>query len=186
VKAVVHDLDAADALDLFARPHAAAAQHAPVGPLFDERRHVPGHLALETLGGEILLLDAELEGEILQVALTPLVADRAVERVTDHEELQDVAPHLPELVALGRDVQPLAGRSVASGDRFADPVHLDHAHATRADGRQLLEPAQSRNANPRGLGRLEDRAPVGDADRGSVDREVDHSLLLLTVKGRKS
>ena len=101
-----------DAADLLAEAHAAGA--------LDAARHLLGrHQRADVLvEDDPLLLDvargrgAVADGEVLQLAFAALVADRAVERMVDQQELHHALLRLDRLLGLG--VAPSCRRSPAS------------------------------------------------------------------------
>src|SRR6185295_15874301 len=101
-----------------------------------------------------------------------LVADRAVERMVDEDELER------RVLALGRLRGGLGGpddhlvlrRQGAARLELRVPLDLDEAHPARADGRP--EPrlvAEDRDLDPGGGGRLDEPGALGDLDLASVD-----------------
>ncbi len=124
--------------------------------------------------------DAEGHRLVLQVALAALVADRAVERVVDEQELHHPFARLLDhgrasidllgrAVAVGRQVVDAHG---ARGDGLGHADHLDEAHAAVAGDRQALVVAEARDLDARLLARLQQRDAVLDLDRLTVDDEL--------------
>ena len=121
--------------------------------------------------------DAVGHGLVLQVALAALVADRAVERVVDQQELHHAFARLLDQRAGGDDLggapSLLGGRSLtpmaheASG--LGDALDLDEAHAAVAGDRQALVVAEARDLGAGLLARLQQRRAVLDLDRLAVD-----------------
>jgi hypothetical protein len=82
VLAATDRADLLDARDLLGKTDAAGAMDAPRHHRLDQRPHVfLGHRALVLDVARVAL--AVVEALVLQVALTALVADRAVERMVD-------------------------------------------------------------------------------------------------------
>ena len=93
------------------------------------------------------------EGQVLQRALAALVADGAVERVVDEDELERRVLALGRLRrgARGLDDHPVLRGERAAGLQLRHPFDLDEAHAAGADGRP--EPrlvAEDGNLDPGG------------------------------------
>ena len=133
------------------------------------------------------LAGAVAEREVLQWALAALVADGAVERVVDEDELER------RVLPLGR---PLGGgcrlhdHPVLRGERAAclelrQPFDLDEAHPARADGR--AEPrlvAEDRDLDPGGSGRLDEPCPLRHLDLAVVDHHLHELGHACTGPGR--
>ena len=133
------------------------------------------------------LARAVLERQVLERALAALVADRAVERVVDEDELER------RVLALGRlrgglrrahDHPVLRGQG-AAGLELRDPLDLDEAHPAGADGRARAAARSRRPGSrspprrpsrrapcpsrprPRGRRRDRDRLGLGGAHAGT-------------------
>ena len=123
-------------------------------------------------------------GLVLQGALAALVADRAVQRVVDQQEL-----HLAVLGLVGHrrgvlrlDRHALAGRGGARGHRLGHgpqrPVgargrDLDHALAAGAHRVQQRVVTEPRDLHADLLGGADQQGALGDADGNPVDGQVD-------------
>ena len=136
------------------------------------------------------VVDAVGHRLVLQVALAALVADRAIERVIDQQELHHAFARLAHHRALGADD---LGRAVAVGRQVLDAHRarrlrlrrtddLDQAHAAVAGDRQPLVEAEARNLRARGFARLEQRVLRRNVDLASVDDELGHWLVNLRLK----
>ena len=165
-----------DARDLGHEADAARAVDAAVHEGLDER-------------ADVLLLDRALVLQIaraadavghrlvLQVALAALVADGAVERMIDEQELHHAFARGLDERAIGEDLARravLVGRQIgdahgARGDGLGDAGHLDEAHAAVAGDRQALVVAEARNLGARLLARLQDRGAGLHLDQFAVD-----------------
>src|SRR5207244_6492953 len=79
---------------------------------------------------------APAEREVLQRALASLVADRAVERVVDEDELERRALAVCGEGRRGRgpDDHPIGRGQRAAGLELGHALDLDEAHAARAHG----------------------------------------------------
>ena len=127
------------------------------------------------------------ERQVLQRALAALVADRAVERVVDEDELERRV--LP-LRCLGGGRRGPHHHPVLRGERAArlqlrEPLHLDEAHAAGADRRP--EPrlvAEDRDLDPRRRGRLDEAGALRHLHLAVVDRQRDRVAHASTPSGR--
>ena len=115
---------------------------------------------------------------VLQVALAALVADRAVERMVDQQELHHPFARLAHHRRAWSS--PPAARRWGRGGSRARPrrrtrpasagrLHLDQAHAAIAGDRQPLVEAEARNLGARRLARLQKRVLRRDVDLLAVD-----------------
>jgi hypothetical protein len=100
--AAIDDVDLRVGLDLAHEPYAARAQDAAIAVQHQRRAEVdvgPHALAVEHAPRELhpALVRAEAVGEILERALAALVADRAVERVVDQQELEHAGARLDDV-----------------------------------------------------------------------------------------
>ena len=120
---------------------------------------------------------------VLQVALATLVADRAVQRVVDEQELHHPLAGLLHHRRLGQHDGRLAigaGTQVAHADgagglRLRRPaLYLDQAHAAVAGDREPLVEAEARHLGAGRLAGLEDRVIGRDVDLDAVDEEFRH------------
>ena len=120
---------------------------------------------------------AVAEGQVLQRALAALVADRAVERVVDEDELERrvlrVGRHLGG--ERGLDRHALGGGERAGGLRLRRPGRdLAEAHAAGADRRP--EPrlvAEDGDLDPGRERRLDEAGALRHGDLDAVDRQRD-------------
>ena len=117
-----------DAGDVLAEAHAARA--------VDAARHVGGHQRAEVLVlhhalalVEARRVAAEAHREILQLALAALVADRAVERMVDEQELHRRLLRADGLRRLGEDLHALGDGRGAGRQRLRRLLHFHQAHA---------------------------------------------------------
>ena len=103
-------------------------------------------------------VDAEGHRLVLQVALAALVADRAIERMVDQQELHHAFARLLDHRRVGEDLRRLAVRAGAQvahahgagGLRLRRAaLHLDQAHAAIAGDRQPLVVAEARDFGAR-------------------------------------
>ncbi len=161
--------------DLRGEPGTARAQHAalPVEQNLggDGQRLGVGPLGLLEPGDGL----AVGHGLVLQRALTALVADRAVQRMVEQQELQ--RPRL----RLGGDRRGELGTHDHVGrhcrrtgrDRLALALDLDDALPAGADRVEQRMVAEARDLDPEQFGRTDDQCPLGDADGLVVDGQGD-------------
>ena len=135
VAAAVHEAEHVVLRDLLAEANAARTEDAA---LVIERDTRP---ELGALGLHVLLLDearvaaAVGGGVLLELALAGLVADRAVERVVDEEELGDTLAGLTGHRRTGLHMQAGRGVGGAADLRARDPVDLRPARGRVHDRR---------------------------------------------------
>ena len=155
-----HESDAARAVD--------AARH--VG--LDQRAEIlVGHRALVL--GEARPVETVGHRLVLQVALAALVADRAIERVVDEQELHHPLARFLDHRRVGADDHAVADRHRTGRDGLGRALHLDQAHAAIAGDRQALVIAEARNLHAGLLAGLENGDPVLHLDL-AVDRQCCH------------
>ena len=94
---------------------------------------------------------AVVEGVVLQRALAGFVADRAVERMVDEQELHLPLARLVDLLVPDVDLHPVLDRGRAAGLQLGHAFDLDEAHAALADDGEAM--GGSRNGG-RGCRRL--------------------------------
>ena len=99
---------------------------------------------------------------VLQVALAALVADRAIERMVDQQELHHALARLLHHRRVGDDLLPVGDRQRAGRLRLRRAgLHLDQAHAAVAGDRQALVVAEARDLDAGQLAGLQDVMPAG-------------------------
>jgi hypothetical protein len=173
--------------DLLGEPRAAGAQHAALTIEQHLRRDVDrlGEGPLDAL--EAALAAAVGHRLVLQRALAALVADRAVERVVDQQELHDPLLGLVGDLAgdLGVDDHALGDRQGAGGLRLGEAAavagvrHLHEALPAGADRRQQRVVAEPWDLGADLLGGPDHQGVPGDAHLDAVDRDADQADLLL-------
>ncbi len=181
----VDDHQLAGAALLPGETDAAGAEDAAV----DEERHAGPHVAPPAgeraeIGPAAVLAVAEVV--VLQKALAGLVADRAVDRMTQQQALLDPGLGLADLFAGGDQDRAVAHRRRAGGDelgehrnlagfRVAD-ARLDQAHPATAHHRQARVPAIMRDLDPQPGGGLDAVEPLalGDFELPAVDQYARH------------
>src|SRR5690606_13644686 len=166
--------DVRNAGDLGDEPDATGALDAPRHERLHRRAHVlffDGALVL----GVARAVAAIGHGLVLQVALAALVADRAVQRVVDEQELHHPFAGLLHHRRVGEDLLAVGGRQGAAGLPLWRPrLHLDQAHAAIAGDRQPLVIAEPRNLLAGLLGHLEHGHAGLELDFYAVDLGDGH------------
>ena len=183
-RAALDQLDERVAGDLRREARAARAQHAALAVEQHLGRDVDrlGEGPLEPAG----LVEARLAATVghrlvLQRALAALVADRAVERVVDQQELHDPLLRLVGDRAghLGVDDHALGDRQRARGLRLGEAAavagvgDVDQALAAGADRREQRVVAEPRDLDADLLGGPDHQGVLGDVDLDAVDRHRD-------------
>ncbi len=160
--------------DLLREAHAAVAEDAALAVDRDQRRQLE-RLAEVALGlDEARRAGAPAVGDVLQRALAALVADRAVERVVDEQELDDRALRVVHALGLRVDDHAVLDRRRAARLQLRDALDLDEAHAARADRlAELGLVAEDRDLGVAELGRVDEHRVLRRGDLAAVDRERD-------------
>ena len=96
--------------------------------------------------------------QILQLALTALVANGAIQGVVDQQELHDRLLGLDGLVALGAHDHALRDRGRAGRQGFGGLFHFHQTHAAIGSNGKFLVVAKVRNVGASSLGRMHDHA----------------------------
>ena len=183
-RAPVEQLDERVAGHLLGEPGAAGAQHAALA--------VQQHLGADRqrLGvgpldaGEPALRVPVAHRLVLQRALPALVADRAVQRVVDQQQLQRAGLRgLGDLAGqLGLDHHVRGDRHGAGGHRLALALDLDQALPAGADRLQQRVVAEPRDLHADLLGGPDDQRARGHRDLEAVDGAPD--VVLGRVRSR--
>src|SRR3989475_403657 len=160
--------------DLLPEAYAARALNAAAHLLRGDQRPelLAQHDALFL--GVARVAGAVADREVLQLAFAALVADRAVERVVDQQEL-----HHPVLGLLGgRRIGPhlhaVGDRGGAGGQRLGRFLDLDQAHAAVGGDRELAVIAEVRHVDAELVGRVHHRGALRHLDRPAVDLDFHH------------
>ena len=131
-------------------------------------------------------IDAVGHRLILQIALAALIADRAVERVVDQQELHHAFTGVAHHRGVGLDHRRLAVRAgaqvahlhgAACGGLRRAAGHFHQAHPAVARDGQPLVVAKARDLHPSDFRRLDQRHRAIDLDHDAVDAdflEVSH------------
>ena len=126
----------------------------------------------------LLFDEAALAGSVgdrlvLQRALAALVADRAVERVVDEQELEDAVLRLLGDVGFGLDDHAVAHREHAARLQAgaAAGVDLDEAHTAHADRLHARVVAEPRDVDAVAFGGGDEQFALLRHDLDTVDRD---------------
>ena len=120
---------------------------------------------------------AVAQRQILQLAFAALVADWAVQRVVDQQELHHVALRLQRLVVAREDLHAVHHRRGAGRRRLrrgaAADFRIHQAHAAVGGDRQLLVVAETRDRDAGLGGGLDDHRALGRGHLDAVDEDGD-------------
>ena len=133
-------------------------------------------LGVQVVVGVAHRVDAQLAGQLEQLAVGVAGAGQAVHPVVGQDELQGELAGLAHPLGVGVHLHALADRVDAGGHQALGPLHLHHADAAGADLVDVLEKAQGRDVEARGAGRLQHRGPGGNGDGDVVDAQRYHLL----------
>ena len=180
-RAAFHQRDERVAGDLLREPGAAGAQHAAFAVEEDLRGDVD-RLRVGAFHPAVTRLAVPVaERLVLQGALAALVADGAVERVVDQQQLQDalLGAFRHGRADLGAHHHALGNRHGAGGLGFGETAavarvgDLDQALPAGPDGVEQRMVAEPGNGGADHLGGPDDEGSLRDADRDVVDGEGD-------------
>ncbi len=167
--------DDAHLLGLAAHGGAAPAEHA-LGVVPHQVEGAVLDLGQELVVGVAHRVDAQIPGQVLELALAAAGAGEAVHPVVGEDELQGQAAGLADLLGVGKDLHALADRVDAGGHQAPGPLDLHHADAAGADLVDVLEIAEGGDVDAGGPGGLQHRGALGHRDRDAVDLKIDHFL----------
>ena len=158
--------------DLLAEAHAAVAEDAALAVDRDQRAQRQRLLEV-ALGLDVARAPtAPAEGDVLQRALAALVADRAVQRVVDEQELDDRLLRVGDALGLRVDDHAVLDRRRAAGLQLRDALDLHEAHAAGADRRaELGLVTEDGDLDVAELGGVDEHRVLGSGDLATVDRE---------------
>ena len=158
--------------NLDSEAHATRAVDA-AGHLFagDQRpeRFVEHHalgLGIARVGGAVTYR------QILQLAFAALVANGAVERVIDQQELHHPFLRVDRLLRMGPDFHSLADGRGARGKRLGRLLDLHEAHPAVGRDGKLLVPTEVRHIDAELVRSIHDGAAGGHFDLLAVDFEI--------------
>ena len=173
VEAPVVGADDAHLLGLAAHGGAPAAEDA-----FGVVPHQVGGGGLN-LGGHVVVgvphrVDAQVAGQLEQLAVAVAGAGEAVHPVVGEDQLQGELAGLAYPLRVGVDLHPLGHGVDAGGHQALGSLHLHHADAAGADLVDVLQETQRRDVEARGAGRLQHRGALGNGDGDVVDAQRYH------------
>ena len=167
-------------MELLADIHAALAQDALLGIISKELVGIiDGVVVADAL--EAGLLHAVLIAQVLQLALAVLGAAEAVGAVGGEHQVQHGAPGGDDLPGLGMDDIALSNRSGAGGEQLGIALDLHQADPAGSLGSQVFQIAQRGDLDAHALGGLQDGASFLYLHLDAVDRNIQHSFLLIIV-----
>src|SRR6185312_474128 len=176
VLAAAHAAQLVGAGDLAGEAHSARALDAAGHFGGDQRPEIlvcHGALAL----GEARDAAAVAQRHVLQLALDALVADRAVERMVDQQELHHVFLELQRLVRARHHLHAFrywsSTRRLRLGHHATAHLDIHQAHAAVGGDRQLAVIAEARDRHADRIGSLDDHRALADPGRLAVDLDVD-------------
>ena len=155
-------------------PHATGAVNAAAHLLHrDQRSHllVEHHPLFFLIAG---IRTAIADGKILQLTLTALVANGAVQWMIDQQKFHDRFLRLDGLVASGADHHALRDRCGAGRHRLGRLLHIHQTHPAVGRDAQLLVIAEVRNESPYLLGSMHHHAAFKHFNFLSVKFDFDH------------
>ena len=149
----------------------------------DERAHVfNGHYALFFFVARVRTTIAYCQ--ILQLALTALVANRAVQRVVNQQKLHHRLLRLDGFVALGVHHHAIGHGRGAGRHGFGGFFNVHQTHSAIGRDAQLLVVAKMRNVGARFLGRMHDHAALCDLYLFAVNIDFNHGAAPITRRHR--
>ena len=162
--------------DVGREPRAAVTEDAALAVERDQRRDGDRLLERDLRERHPRVAGAVAEGQVLQRALAALVADGAVERMVDEDELERRVLALGRLLRCGRglDDHPVLRGEPAAGLELRQPLDLDEAHPAGADRR--AEPGlvtEDGDLDPGGGGGLDEPGALRHLDLAVVDLDLD-------------
>ncbi len=119
--------------------------------------------------------------QVLQLAFAALIADRAIERMVDQQELHHRLLRLDGLFALGAHDHAVGRRRRAGRHRLGCLLDIDQAHAAVGRDREFLVIAEVRDRDACCIGRVHHHAALGHADLLAVEFEFDHEGTTMQV-----
>ena len=166
--------DFLDASDFLGKTDAARALDAARHHRLDDRPHI-------FLGDRALILviarlaTAISDRLVLQIALATLIADRAIERMVDEQELHHPFARILDHRRVGEDLLLVRRRKRARCLRLGRPrLHFDQAHPAIAGDAQPLMIAETRDFLAGEFARLEHGGTSGNFDLDAIDFKFRH------------
>ncbi len=160
--------------DVLREARAAVAEDAALAVERDQGRDRERLLVRALVEVEARVARSVAVRQVLQRALAALVADRAVERVVEQDELEHRLLSLGGRLRARVHLHAVAGGHRAGGLQLRHALDLDEAHAAGADGR--AEPrlvTEDRDLDARLGGGQHERRALGHGQLPAVDLERD-------------
>ena len=114
--------------------------------------------------------------QVLQLAFAALVANGAIKRVVDEQELHHTLLRCERLLGAGANDHAGRHRRGAGRHRLGRLLHLHKTHAAVGRDAQLLVIAKMRHIGAQLVGRMHDHAARRDFDLLAVKFDFDHWL----------
>ncbi len=114
------------------------------------------------------------DGEILQLALAALIADRAIKWVIDQQELHDAFLCIDGLVAVRANDHAVGHRCRACGQRLRRLFNFNQAHAAVRRNGQFLVIAKMRDVGAKLVGSVHHHAAFLHLDFFAVNFDFNH------------
>ena len=167
----------ADMLRLGADAHAAAALDALAVIAHQAGRRGVDPLARLLRPGYVIVADAQLGRQRLQLAVLAAIAGLAVAVVLGQQQFDDQPARFADAARVGADLHAFGDRHRAGGDQVLHAFDFHDADAAGTDRLQPLDVAERGDADARLPRGMENRRALGDFDRHIVDRQLDHACL---------
>ena len=121
-------------------------------------------------GVNVLVVNAEVLAQLLQLAVAAADAGKALLLVGGKDQLQVDLAGGEHPLGVGQHLHPLGHRVDAGGHQVLHPLDLHHADAAGADLVDVLQEAEGGDVDGQLPGRLQDGGPLGHRHRETVDR----------------
>ena len=175
-------------LQVLATAHAAelertrdVGREADAARALDAAGHVGGDQRAQVfVGDHALAIDitrdrpAVTYRHVLEFALTPLVADRAVQRVVHQQEFHHVALRIERAPRLGVDLHAFHHRRGAGRRGLRHLFDVHQAHAAVGGDRQFFVVAETRDRDACLVGGMDDHRTLRRSQCNAVDLDVHH------------
>ena len=113
-------------------------------------------------------------GLILQITLTALVANRAIQRVIDQQKFHHAMPSIAHQGCVREHLHPIHDRIGAGSDWLWRLFHFHQAHAAIAGDAQAFMVAKARNFLARRFAGLQHGSPIRDFHFNAINRDLRH------------
>ncbi|OIQ84063.1 hypothetical protein GALL_341100 [mine drainage metagenome] len=120
-------------------------------------------------------------GQILQLAFAALVADRAVERMVDQQQLHHTLLRLARTLGLRAHDHALRHRRGARRQRLGRLLDVDQAHAAVGGDRELGVIAEMRYVDVELVRGVHHHRAFGHLDLAAVDFQFNHDVVSVSV-----